>query len=153
MVIFYNIEKVNGSHPDFFELSKKLEDFQFNLMPVLKEKGYSLTENLDEITGLILYVNSDPVASVGLKKIDEETCEIVRVFVDEDYRGNGYAKMLFKRVEELAKSMGFKKAEMVAWCKAKSALALYKKLSYTLSEEKESEWFAGLRYVELFKDL
>ena len=153
MVIFYNIEKVNGTHPDFFKLSKKLEDFQFNLMPVLKEKGYNLTENLDEITGLILYVENDPSASIGLKKIDEETCEIVRVFVDENCRGNGYAKLLFKRVEELAKSIGFKKAEMVAWCKAESALALYKKLNYTFGEEKESEWFTGLKYVELFKDL
>lgn len=147
------IKKVNGSHPDFFKLSESLENFQFNLMPILKDKGYSLTENLNEITGFILYINGDPVGSIGLKKIDNETCEIVRVFVDEKYRGNGYSKLLFSKIEELAKNMNFKKAEMVAWCKAKSALALYNKLNYVSSEEKESEWFTGLKYVELFKNL
>lgn len=153
MVILYRIDKVEGTDPVFFEYSKKLEDFQFNLMPVLKEKGYNLTENLDEITGFILYINGNPVGSIGLKKIDDETCEIVRVFIDEDCRGNGHARLLFERAENHAKKLGFNKAEMVAWCKAESALALYKKLGYSFSQEKESEWFAGLRYVELTKDL
>lgn len=153
MVIFYEVKKVEGTNPLFFEYSKKLEDFQFSLMPVLKEKGYSLTEDLDEITGFILHINSNPVGSIGLKKINETTCEIVRVFVDENSRGCGHARLLFEKAENYAKSLGFKKAEMVAWCKAESALALYKKLGYTFSEEKESEWFAGLRYVELSKDL
>ena len=147
------IKQVNGSHQDFFELSRKLEDFQFNLMPVLKEKGYNLTENLEEITGFILYINENPVGSIGLKKIDDDTCEIVRVFVDDNYRGNGYAKLLFEKIENLAKEMGFKKAEMIAWCKAESALSLYKKLNFISTSPKESEWFAGLCYVELFKQL
>ena len=146
------IKQVNGTHPDFFKLSKALENFQFNLMPVLKEKGYSLTENLEEITGFILYNNDKPVGSIGLKKINENTCEIVRVFIDENFRGNGYSKMLFEKAEKHAKELGFKKAEMVAWCKAESALTLYKKLNYIFSEEKESEWFTGLKYIELFKN-
>lgn len=153
MVIFYEVKQVEGTHPVFFEYSKKLEEFQFSLMPVLKEKGYSLTDNLDEITGFILHINEDPVGSIGLKKIDETTCEIVRVFVDEKCRGNGHARLLFERAENHAKKLGYKKVEMVAWCKAKSALALYKKLNYVSSEEKESEWFTGLKYVELFKNL
>jgi ribosomal protein S18 acetylase RimI-like enzyme len=122
-------------------------------MPILKEKGYSLTDNLDEVTGFILHTNSEPVGSIGLKKIDETTCEIVRVFIDEKYRGKGHARLLFEYAENYAKELGFKKAEMVAWCKAESALALYKKLGYSFSKEKESEWFTGLKYVELFKDL
>ena len=147
------IKQVNGTDPIFFEFSKKLENFQFNLMPVLKEKGYSLTENLDEITGFILYINDEPVGSIGLKQIDDDTCEIVRVFVDENHRGNGHARLLFEAVEKHAKALGYKKAEMIAWCKAKSALALYKKLNFISSLPKESEWFTGLEYVELFKEL
>lgn len=148
-----NIVKVNGTNKDFFKLCENLEEFQFNLIPVLKEKGYNLTENLNDIVGFVLYIDNLPIGSIGLKKIDESTCEIVRVFIREDYRGNGYAKLLFEKIENLAKTMGFKKAEMVAWCKAKSALRLYKKLNFTFSEEKESKWFAELRYVELFKNL
>ena len=153
MVIFYEVKKVEGTAPLFFEYSKKLEDFQFSLMPVLKEKGYSLTEGLDEITGFILYINNEPVGSIGLKKIDKEICEIVRVFIDEKYRGKGHARLLFEYAENYAKELGFKKAEMVAWCKATFALALYKKLNFISSLPKESEWFTGLEYVELFKEL
>ena len=148
-----DILKVGGTNHDFYILCEKLEKFQYGLMPVLKDKGYSLTDDLESVTGLVLYENNKPIGSIGLKKIDEETCEIVRVFVDEDYRGNGYAKILFEKIESLAKELGYKKAEMVAWCKAESALKLYKELGYIFSEEMFSEWFAGLKYVELFKKL
>ena len=77
MVNFYNIEKVNGTHPNFFKLSKKLEDFQFNLMPVLKEKGYNLTENLDEITGLILYVKMILLLQLGSKKLMKKLAKLL----------------------------------------------------------------------------
>jgi len=149
-----DIIQVNGSHKDFESLCRALEEFQYNLLPVLKEnEDYILTDNLDSITGLILYINKKPVGSIGLKAISKDTCEIVRVFVHSEHRGNGYAKILFEKIESLAKKLGYKKAEMVAWCEAKPALSLYKKLGYTFSEEKISEWYGGNKYVELYKTL
>ena len=116
------ILKVNGSNEDFKKLCEKLENFQFNMIPVLKEKGYSLTDNLNEVIGFVLYDDKQPIGSIGLKKISEEVCEIVRVYVLDGYRGKGYAGMLFKKIENLAREMNYKKAEMVAWVSAKSAL-------------------------------
>ena len=147
------IVKVNGSHKDFFYLSQKLEEFQFNLMPGLKEKGYSLTENLNDIVGYVLYDNDKPIGSIGLKKISDANCEIVRVYVCDEYRGKGYATILFEKIETLAKNMGYKNAEMVAWSKSESAIRLYKKLGYDSTEEKDSEWFVGLKYIEFLKSL
>ena len=147
------IKEVNGQDRDLFLMSKKLEDFQFNLMPCLKDKGYSLTDELSEILGFIMYDNDKPIASIGLRKVTDDRCEIVRVFVDESYRGRGYAKLLFQKIEEFAISLGYKFAEMIAWQLASSATALYVKLGYTASEEKESEWFDGLKYVEFLKEL
>ena len=147
------IQQVNGLHPDFVYLSKSLEEFQFNMLPILKDKEYSLTDDLEEIVGFVLYVNNTPVGSIGLKHISEESCEIVRVFVLESHRGNGYAKLLFDKVEDLAKSKGYKKAKMVAWEQATSALTLYKKLNYTISSKQASEWYGGNMYVELYKNL
>lgn len=146
------ISKVNGLDKDFIFLCKKLESFQYNLIPALREKGYTLTDNLGEITGFVLYIDKKPIGSIGLKKVSDEVCEIVRVFVCEEYRGNGYAKKLFEKVENLIKELNYKKAEMVAWCDAKPALMLYKKLGYNSSEEKISEWFGGFKYVELYKN-
>lgn len=147
------ILQVKGSNPDFILLCKKLENFQFNLLPILKEKEYSLTNNLDDIIGFILYIDNTPIGSIGLKKISNDVCEIVRVFVREEYRGKNYAKILFEKIEHLAKNMGYKKAEMVAWSKATSALKLYNKLGYIIAQENLSEWYGGNSYVELYKDL
>lgn len=147
------IVKVKGNNKDFKLMCEQLENFQFNMIPVLKEKGYSLTDDLNEVIGFVLYDDKQPIGSIGLKKVSEEVCEIVRVFVLDEYRGNGYAGMLFERIERFAKELSFKKAEMVAWCDAKSALRLYEKLGYQKSEEKISEWLGGSKYVELNKNL
>ena len=153
MRFIMKIVKVDGLDKDFKSLCEKLEEFQFGLMPVLRERGYELTSDLEKIVGYVLYIDDIAVGSVGLKHISEDTCEIVRVFVDENYRGRGYAGILFEKIENFAKEIGYKKVEMVAWSKAKSALRLYEKLGYNRSEEKSSEWFAGLGYVELFKKI
>ena len=145
------ILEVNGSNDDFVYLCHELEKFQFNLMPILKEKGYNLTEGLHDIKGYILYVDEKPIGSIGLKKVSNGLCEIVRVFVCEEYRGRGYARILFDKIENLAKSLGFESAEIVAWSLAKSAVKLYKKLGYICSEEKDSERYVGLKYVEFLK--
>lgn len=146
------ILKVKGLDADFYLLSKKLEEFQYSLMPILKEKDYNLTDDLHEVTGFVMYADKTPIGSVGFKKVSDDVCQIVRVFVDEKYRGNGYAGLLFEKVETLAKEQGFKRAEITAWCVSTSALKLYKKLGYTSSEEKISEWFGGGKYVALFKN-
>lgn len=148
-----NIVKVNGNDKDFLSMCKALEEFQFNMIPILREKEYSLTDDLNDITGFVMYDADKPIASIGLKKIDKGSCEIVRVFVLEEYRGKGYAGMMFEKIENLARELGFKKAEMVAWVSAKSALRLYEKIGYTKTEERNSEWFGGAAYVELFKNL
>ena len=144
--------KVYGSHKDFYAMCKNLENFQYNLMPILKEKGYNLTEDLQDIVGYVLYIDDKPIGSIGIKKVSNVICEIVRVFICDEHRGKGYAKLLFEKIETLAKEMGYKQAEMVAWCKADAAVNLYKNLGYKCTEEKESEWFAGLKYVEFFKN-
>ena len=147
------IKAVNGQDYDLYLMSKKLEDFQFNLMPCLKDKGYSLIDDLSDISGFIMYDENTPIASIGLRKVADDRCEIVRVFVEENYRGRGYAKLLFQKIEEFAVSLGYKYAEMIAWTGANAATNLYVKLGYKQSEEKESEWFDGLKYVEFFKEL
>ena len=145
--------KVTGENLDFAYLCGELEKFQFDMLPILKEKDYSLTNDLAGIDGFVLYDNEKPIGSIGLKKVSDDVCEIVRVFVSEKYRGKNYAKLLFDAIENLAKEMGYLKAEMVAWEKATSALRLYEKLNYKIRDRKLSEWYGGNVYLELFKDL
>lgn len=145
-------KKVDCESDEFIEMCHKLEDFQYDLMPELASQGYCLTEDLDEIDGFFLYDNGNLIGSIGLKEVSDDICEIVRVFVEEQFRGKGYSKVLFEEIENYAKNKGYKKAEMVAWAKAVAAVSLYKKLGYSCSEPQFSEWF-GYEYVEFNKEL
>ncbi len=147
------IVKVKGRNDDFVMLCKKLEEFQFGLIPVLQEKGYNLIDDLDVVEGFLMYDDKKPVASIGLKRVTDETCEVVRVFVSGEYRGNGYAVTMIEKIETLARELGYKRAELVTWGLSKSALRLYEKCGYRKGEEKSSEWFGGFAYVELDKNL
>lgn len=147
------IVEVEGKNKDFIYLCSQLENFQFDLIKGLKEKGYNLTDDLNEVKGFVLYVENKPVGSIGLKRVSDEECEIVRVFVCEEHRKKGYAQILFEKVENLAKEMGFVKFSLITWSKSTAALNLYQKLGYKKGVEKKSEWYGGNGYVELKKEL
>src|SRR5574344_1646245 len=119
------IIKVSGNNKDFKKLCLDLENFQHQLLPVLSETGYSLTDDLKDIKAFVLYDKTIAIGSIGLKHIDSESCEIVRVFINEQYRGKGYARLLFSKIEDYARELGYKRAEMVAWSVSTSALFLY----------------------------
>ena len=92
------IIQTTGTDKNFVLLSKKLEEFQFNILPELKNTNYNLTENMQEISGFVAYQDATPIACIGLKKIDEQTCEIVRVFVSENFRNKGIASAMFLKI-------------------------------------------------------
>ncbi len=146
------IIKVEENNKDLGKLCLLLEKFQHQILPELAEKGYTLADT-SGIDAFLLYDGKDAIGSIGLKHIDNNTCEIVRVFMKDEYRGNGFAQLLFNHIEEYARNFGYRRAELITWANSISALALYKKLGYIRSEEKKSEMFNGLKYVELHKEL
>ena len=92
-----------------------------------------------------------PVASIGIKKVNDTKCELVRVFVLEQYRKKGYATTLFNKIQQLARNLGYKEIELVVWCDATNAVSFYKNLGFVLREEKFSEYYGGLKYAEFDK--
>ena len=147
------IKKVQGTNKDFAYLCGELENYQYCLLPGLNKTNYSLTNDLDDVIGFVLMDEKKPLASIGIKRVSSETCELVRVFVCEEYRKRGYATKLFAKIENLAKTLGYKKIELVVWCDATSAVSLYKKLGFVLKEEKISEYFGGFKYAEYYKNI
>ena len=144
--------QVANCDKDFCELCLLLEKFQHQMLPGLEGTGYSLTDQ-SGITAFLLYDDKKAVGSIGIKHIDDTACEIMRVFMREEYRGKGLANLLFDHMEKYARQLGYKRAEMVTWAESKSALSLYKKLGYICSDEKASKWFTGAKYIELYKEL
>ena len=58
---------------------------------------------------LLATYEGEAAGVVGIKKIDSGLCEVKRLYVPPQYRGNGIGKMLVAEAVRQAKEMGFKK--------------------------------------------
>ncbi len=56
---------------------------------------------------LIGYENNYPIATIALRKIDDNTCELKRLYVKTNYRGKGYARLLLDAILDKARKLGF----------------------------------------------
>lgn len=52
--------------------------------------------------------NGVPVASIAIRRIDENACEAKRLYIKPAYRGRGYARVMLNAMLDKAKELGFK---------------------------------------------
>ena len=57
---------------------------------------------------LLGYVDGEAVASIALRKEDEQNCEVKRLYIKPAYRGRGYAHILMDAVTQRARALGFR---------------------------------------------
>jgi putative acetyltransferase len=66
------------------------------------------------------------VATIGLYRVDETTCELRKMYVLPDYRGKGLGKSLMEFALKKAKEMGFKRVVLETASPLKEAIGLNK---------------------------
>lgn len=122
----------NGFHDDFVPIFTKLDNYLNETMPERKEAGLNSIYNINTLRDIFLMYDDDrnAIGSAGLWCHDDEDCELIRVYVDSAHRGQGLAKQLVDRVEELAIKRGYKHIFLRTWERTKPALRLYEKLGY-----------------------
>jgi len=74
------------------------------------------------------------IASTGLFKIDETTCELRKMYLLKEYRGMGLGKFLLDHSIEAAKKLGYKKIILETASVLKEAIGLYEKYGFTSYE-------------------
>jgi len=81
---------------------------------------------------LLLALTDEKIAGcVALRKIDEEICEVKRLFVRGNFRGAGLGKRLIERLIEEAKITGYKKIRLDTLpAKMPKAVALYREFGF-----------------------
>lgn len=145
------LEEVN--YPEgYFNRKIEVSEAEMNEMEIVKELfikyqahlGISLCfqgfqeelENLpgkySEPTGTILLAKDGEkvVGIVALKQLEEEVCEMKRLFVLPDYQGYGIGKMLTESLLNKAKDLNFKIMKLDTLGRLESAVALYQKLGF-----------------------
>jgi pimeloyl-ACP methyl ester carboxylesterase/GNAT superfamily N-acetyltransferase len=80
---------------------------------------------------LMAYRDGQPVGCAGLKRIDDETAEVKRIYVAPDARGAGLARALLSRLEEIARDVGYRAIRLDTGAKQQASVALFSSSGYT----------------------
>ena len=125
-------EYTDGHNKDFIELCRGLDEFLNELVGGEENRAEYIQYNkLDDIHDVVIaYDNDIPVGSASFKKYDDENAEVKRVFVKEEYRGQGISNELMKMLEQRAREKGFKYFILESGEPLVSAMALYRKIGY-----------------------
>lgn len=122
--------KADASHKDFIALVAQLD-------ADLAEKNgeehsfYHQYNQLDHIKFVVLlYESKAAVACGAIKKFDDRTMEIKRMYTIPNKRGKGYAKLILKVLEEWVRDMAYQKCILETGIKQKEALRLYQQMDY-----------------------
>jgi GNAT superfamily N-acetyltransferase len=126
------IIKTNNKNNDFVKLARLL-DADLETRYGALQKQYEEHNKADYIKDvLLIYKENIAVACGAFKEYDTESVELKRIFVVEEQRHQGIAKLLIQKLEESAKSKGYKYAVLETGIKQLEAINLYKDIGYTI---------------------
>jgi len=79
---------------------------------------------------ILALVEREPVGCIGIRKIDETTCEMKRMYVKPGFRGKGIGRRLAGIVIEEARKIGYKTMRLDIIASMKEAISLYRSLGF-----------------------
>jgi hypothetical protein len=79
---------------------------------------------------LVGYEDERPIAIGGLRRLDDETCEIKRMYVVQDARSRGAGRALLAALEETARELGYARLRLDAGPAQEHSRALFEKTGY-----------------------
>lgn len=100
-----------------------------------QKEFYSTSGNLT----ILLLVNKNPVARIGLEKVNNDRALVRKTFVKPEYRGRNFGELLIEKSKELALAKNYKVLRLLTVDFMKSAIKLYLRTGFNYCEyENES---------------
>lgn len=92
----------------------------------------AFSDHFNPPTGECLLARLDgrPVGLLMLKRVDDETCEMNRMYVDPSARGRGVGRALCERLFREAWALGYRTMRLSALYRHDEALSLYASLGF-----------------------
>jgi ribosomal protein S18 acetylase RimI-like enzyme len=93
---------------------------------------HNITNQYNKPSGalLLVYQGEQAVACAAVRKLDDTTAELKRMYVDPQFRQNSIGKQLLGRCIEMAISLGYKKIRLDTLPDMLQALALYRAFGF-----------------------
>ena len=79
---------------------------------------------------LVGWYDEEPVCCGGVKRLDERACEIKKMYVVPELRGQGVARALLHALEDKARELGYRVARLDTGPKQTHARRLYESEGY-----------------------
>ena len=123
----------DGTNKDLYKLCELLDTSLNDNVPNRKAAGLNSLYNIENIKDVfLLYDEKRAVGSACLWQHDEQNCELIRVYIADEYRGRGLVGMLVEKVEGLAKTKGYEQIMLRTWTSTPYSIRAYEKLGYSL---------------------
>jgi len=122
--------RTNSVNKDFIRLIKDLDAY-LAVSDGEEHSFYAQFNKLDLIKHVVLASYNEIIIACGaIKKYDQKTMEIKRMFTSSDYRGKGIAGLILIELENWAKEMGVENCILETGKRQIEAIRLYKKSGY-----------------------
>ena len=119
-----------ATNPDFVSLVKYL-DSELAILDGEDHAFYDQFNKLDSIKYVVIaYVNKQAVGCGAIKRFDENTMEIKRMYTMEASRGKGIAKNILAELETWTAELGFNRCILETGIRQPEAISLYLKCKY-----------------------
>ena len=98
---------------------------------------------------LVGSIDGQVVGCVGVRRFDDQTCEMKRLFVGEHTRGSGLGRVLAEASIDAARRLGYRRMRLDTVPGMETAQALYARLGFAEIDPYTVNPVPGARFLEL----
>ena len=124
------IKRANAHNPDFVNLVKSLDDY-LKITDGDEHEFYNQFNSTDVLLGVVLiYKDSLAIGCGAIKKFDNISVEVKRMYIDKNQRRKGFAKNILMELETWSKELEYQKCILETGKRQFEAVEFYHKCGY-----------------------
>jgi putative acetyltransferase len=126
------IKRTNSENRDFINLVKELDAY-LKITDRDEHDFYNQFNHIDVLKNIVvIYFNQIAVGCGAIKKFDNNTVEVKRMFVCQEKRGLGVAQEMLQELESWAQELGYQECILETGIRQVEAVRFYKKCNYKI---------------------